>query len=118
MFLPSLARATTLGVRIKAGLAMVRTMVAIRIHTLENHGEPPDSLYEIEGKLPEGAMIDPFSDELLQYRRTPEGWLLYSVGPNLIDDDGQTGKRWDELDIVRQYPPPPVKPFNPSGNEE
>jgi hypothetical protein len=93
-------------------------MVAIRIHTLENKGEPPDSLYEIERKLPEGAMIDPFSDELLQYRRTPEGWLLYSVGPNLIDDDGQNGKRWDELDIVRQYPPPPIEPFNPSGNEE
>ena len=118
MFLPALLRATVLGERLKADFAIVRTMAAVRIHTLESKGEPPDSLYEIQSKLPDGAMIDPFSDEPLQYRRTPEGWLIYSVGPNLIDDDGQTGKRWDVLDIVRQYPPPPVKPFNPFGNEE
>ena len=118
MFLPSLSRATALGVRIKATLALTRTMVAIRIHTLQNKGEPPESLYEIEGKLPEGATIDPFSDEPLRYVRTADGWLLYSVGLNLIDDGGENGRFWDGLDIARQYPPPPVKPFTPSGDKE
>jgi hypothetical protein len=33
--------------------------------------------------------IDPYSDRPLVYRRTDDGYLLYSVGSNRVDDGGQ-----------------------------
>ena len=33
--------------------------------------------------------IDPYSGRPLIYRRTAEGYLLYSVGSNRVDDGGQ-----------------------------
>ncbi len=32
---------------------------------------------------------DPFSDEPLRVKKLPEGWMVYSVGSNLIDDGGK-----------------------------
>ncbi len=116
--LPSLSRATVLGERIKADLAALRTMVAIRLHMLKHDGQPPENLHELKARLPEGAMMDPFGDGLLRYRRTADGWLLYSVGPDLVDDGGERGKLWDKLDLVYQFPPPPIEPFEAPESEE
>ena len=38
--------------------------------------------------LPEEATIDPFNGEPLHVRKLPEGWMVYSVGSNLVDDGG------------------------------
>ena len=111
MLMPSLARATTLGERAKAALAALRTVVAIRLYMLEHYGKPPATLEDLTDILPQQAMIDPFSGNLLVYRRGDEGWTLYSVGPNLVDDGGRQGTRWDELDMVYRLPPEPIKPF-------
>jgi len=32
--------------------------------------------------------MDPYSDKPLVYKRKGEGFILYSVGPNFIDDGG------------------------------
>ena len=45
------------------------------------------------------------------YRVEGDGWVAYSVGPNLIDDGGATGARWDEKDIACRYPPEPIEPI-------
>ncbi|MGB2987268.1 MAG: hypothetical protein WBE26_15475 [Phycisphaerae bacterium] len=118
MMLPSLSRAITLSERVKADFAATRAMVAIRIYMLENDGQLPASLHEVEETLPEGALVDPFSSDLLVYRPTDDGFLLYSVGSNLVDDGGQRGERWDKLDMVYQFPPEAVKPFDPQGDKE
>ncbi len=34
------------------------------------------------------ATIDPFNGEPLHVKRLPEGWMVYSVGINLVDDGG------------------------------
>ena len=38
--------------------------------------------------LPKAATIDPFSGEPLKLKRTDDGWIIYSVGDNGVDDGG------------------------------
>jgi hypothetical protein len=38
--------------------------------------------------LPAETTIDPFNGEPMHVKRLPEGWMVYSVGTNLIDDGG------------------------------
>ncbi len=111
VMLPSLSAVSRLGERSKVSLAATRAIIAIRTHTLKNENEPPSSLHELAEKLPTNAVVDPFSGDLLVYRRTAEGWVLYSVGPNFVDDGGREGDRWLDLDIVYQCPPDPIEPF-------
>jgi hypothetical protein len=39
--------------------------------------------------LPSETTTDPFNEAPLHVKRTPEGWLVYSVGQNLRDDGGK-----------------------------
>ena len=110
--LPSLSRATLLGERTKAELATTRALVAIRLHMLANNGDRPADLEEVAKKLPDSALEDPFSGTLLKYRPEPDGWVVYSVGPDFTDDGGESGKRWEDLDMACRFPPAPVEPFD------
>ena len=38
--------------------------------------------------LPEEATIDPYNGEPLHVNKRPDGWMVYSVGNNLVDDGG------------------------------
>ena len=38
--------------------------------------------------LPEQATIDPYNGQPLHVKKLPEGWMVYSVGHNLVDDGG------------------------------
>ena len=58
------------------------------------HGRLPSTWDEVTAEgLPE-LMTDPWSrdGETLQYRRTDDGYLLYSVGPNEVDNGGSPPK--------------------------
>lgn len=116
--LPSLSRAIILGERLKTDFTATRVLIALRTYMLENDGQSPVGLDEIADILPGGSLIDPFSDESLLYRPTGDGFVLYSVGPNLTDDGGQRGERWDTLDMVYSFPPETVDPFDTRGDEE
>ena len=109
--LPSLSRAILLGERMKTEFAATRTLVALRIHMLENDGRAPASLSEVAKGLPDGAFVDPFGEGPLQYRRTDNGFALYSVGPDHVNGGGKAGKKWEEGDMVWTYPPSPIEPF-------
>ncbi|MGD2108393.1 MAG: hypothetical protein PVI86_03275 [Phycisphaerae bacterium] len=113
--LPSLSRAIELGERLKAEAAMARAVVAIRLYSIEHDGRPPPDLTVLAERLPEGVFFDPFGGRDLVYRSADESWIVYSVGPNLVDDGGQQGEQWDEFDRVRRFPPEPVEPFEREG---
>lgn len=111
VLLPSLARATTLSERLQADYALARGVVAIRRYMKLHDGKAPETLDEaIAGPVSE-SLTDPFSGEPLQYRRTADGWVLYSIGPDLEDDGGEKGQPWDQYDLVEVYPPETVEPF-------
>jgi hypothetical protein len=118
VLLPSLSRATLLGERSKANFEATRAVIAIRLHVLTHDNEPPEDLSELAESLPQGALIDPFSGDLLVYRRIGSDWILYSVGPNYVDDGGQEGERWEDLDIVWTYPPETAEPFEGEAAED
>jgi hypothetical protein len=48
------------------------------------HGQYPDSLSDLPAGA--GSFIDPFAKKTLRYLPKGEGFVLYSVGPNLQDD--------------------------------
>lgn len=65
-----------------------------------DHGSYPATLDELSlAELPR-VPNDIFSEKPLVYSRTADGFLLYSVGPNMTDDGGKSGKGADDL-VVR-----------------
>ena len=70
------------------------TLVILAITQYQKeHGQFPDSLDVLVDKgLLNEVPIDPYSDKALVYRTTNNGFTLYSVGYNFIDDGGVQGK--------------------------
>lgn len=63
-----------------------------------NHVDYPATLKELG--LPPDLLRDPFSDQPLVYRRTPEGVIVYSVGRDRADNGGIRSKKDQPGDIV------------------
>ena len=90
-----------------SGQAYVRTLRvlnAIQAHVPAGSNEVP-KLSELG--LPAEATTDPFNGEPLHVKRLPQGWLVYSVGRNLRDDDGKLD---DNSDVGVGPPIPAAKP--------
>ena len=80
---PALEAASSATNRVEASLRCLRILNAI--HAATDDGKTIDikSL-----QLPANVMIDPFNGKPLTIERTPNGWLVYSVGSNGRDDGG------------------------------
>jgi len=68
------------------GCALVA--VAAERHRLR-HGTWPALLAEIVPEFLPALPADPFDGQPLRYKRLPEGIVIYSVGPDGVDDGGQ-----------------------------
>jgi hypothetical protein len=92
-------------------LAMARVALAVEASRRQS-GAAPASLAEAASAVDWPLPQDPYSGREFRYRRTADGYLLYSVGPNRKDDDGQDGKdykhRARELMRPATAPPPPT----------
>lgn len=64
------------------------------------HAAYPDSLEAVADGLGRGIPVDPFTGEPFLYRPREDGFVLYSVGPNCVDDGGEVGAWWPAGDIV------------------
>lgn len=77
------------------------TILAIKRWKLEK-SQYPEKLEElIDGGYLVKLAMDPYSDKSLVYRRTDDGFTLYSVGYNFTDDDGTVssiGPIWGDED--------------------
>jgi hypothetical protein len=80
--------------------AMITTLAIIRFK--QSTGNYPENL---EGLVAAGYLkkipLDPFSDKPLVYKKTDGNFILYSVGLNLEDDGGQSGK--DDKGQVKKW---------------
>ncbi len=72
---------------------LARTGLALAAYR-QDHGRFPESLDALAPRYVRSVPIDPFSDTAFKYRRVDKGYLLYSVGENGKDDNGQS--RWDD----------------------
>jgi hypothetical protein len=85
--LPSLTRAAELSYRNKAEYEATETVLALRRYRLDK-GQYPDRLEDLLGGYLERPPMDPYSAGPLVYRRTGDGFTLYSVAANYTDDGG------------------------------
>jgi len=90
--LPAFDRISDLGYRSKTLHEATVTILALKLWRLEK-GEYPANLDELiaAGFLKELPM-DPYSNKPLIYRKTNDDFILYTVGSNFTDDEGQSGK--------------------------
>lgn len=93
-----------------ARLRLFRCHLALREYWL-THAAYPENLSELTPHILADLPPDPFSGNNFIYHRLPEGYQLYSVGPNGIDDDGRPllsgGAGVPAGDIVLEVEPEP-----------
>jgi hypothetical protein len=100
---PFYAGAAEKVVRNEAQRSLRRTLFALLSYR-QREGHFPATLALLSPPAP----ADPYIHQPLHYRRTAKGFLLYSVGSNLIDDGGNAKPaKKGELppDIVTAFPP-------------
>jgi len=101
-YLPAASMAIVAETRAIARARLARTGFALAVWERE-HGAYPESLAElVPGVLP-ALPIDPWSGSMLHYRRTADGFVLYSLDDNMLDDGGMPMDRErgrDHADLV------------------
>jgi hypothetical protein len=106
--LPSVEAAHQAVKRTQALIRCLRVLSALQSRaTAGSKGVP--QLQELG--LPVAANLDPFSGGLLLVKKTAQGWLVYSVGPNLKDDGGKIEDQTDG--DIGLGPPPAAKANEP-----
>ncbi len=78
--------------RLKTARSGLLTVVAVLLYQKEKGGCPIDLNKLVSNGYLKNLPMDPYSDRPLIYRKTDEGFTLYSVGPNFEDDGGQFAK--------------------------
>ena len=85
LLLPALQAAYSANARDLAVLRSLRIFNALTQYR-DEHGHEASRLADLS--LPKEATIDPFSGEPLKVKHTDEGWIIYSVMQNGVDDGG------------------------------
>lgn len=101
-YLPGVARTYLQEARIDARLGAAETGIANRIYR-QKHGKFADSLNQLTPEILPALPLDPFTGKDYIYRKTDKGFIVYSIGDNLKDDNGisQKEKGWKgDFDIV------------------
>jgi len=81
-----------------AALRATTILAALELYRV-GHGGYPEALADLVPGCLARLPLDPYSDEPFCYRRDGEGYLLYSVGPNLTDDGGVPPVERDDLPV-------------------
>lgn len=96
---PAFARAHVAMAVGDAETLICATAAAIERHRAV-HGILPDLLDELVGVYIHSVPEDPFDLQPLRYRKEADGYVLYSVGPDCVDDGGIQGATFSEGDLV------------------
>ncbi len=67
--------------------ANAQQAIALRLYRMK-HGEYPDTLEALAPEFLDKLPVDPFSGKTYVYRKEGAGFIVYSLGPNMIDDGG------------------------------
>jgi len=98
--MPASARVSDITYRGKMGHQSTLTVLALKRWRLEK-GTYPQTLDElVAGGFLKELPMDPYSDKPLVYKKTDDNFILYSLGPNFKDDNGEVAmehgrpRRW------------------------
>jgi len=84
--------------RLEATRRATPILIALRRHK-EKTGTWPESLEQIEPKLPEQMLTDPQNNGPFVYKRDVDSFVFYSKGPNVIDEGGSYSGSADDWPI-------------------
>ncbi len=101
LLIPALDAARPPAERTRAMSRCLRVLNALQARSV-NGNELVPKLNELG--LPHEATIDPFNGEPLHLKKLPEGWIVYSVGPDLKDDGGILDGKIDGITDVGAGP--------------
>jgi hypothetical protein len=76
----------------RASIRVLRLLNALQTRVGADAGQP-SKLPDLG--LPSDVITDPFDGQPLRVKKLPQGWLIYSVGPNGIDDGGVLDNKTD-----------------------
>ncbi len=103
MLVPAFSRAQTRRDQAIAELNQFQIALMLNVYRQE-YGGYPRTLDELAEAVDWEPPDDIFSGEPFLYRREGEGYVLWSLGPDLDDDGGhghrEEGRSWDDSDIV------------------
>lgn len=89
LFVPASSRVAEIAYRGKMQHESTLAVLALKRWRLER-GTYPQTLDElIAGGLLKELPMDPYSDKPLVYKKTDDSFILYSLGPNFKDDNGE-----------------------------
>jgi hypothetical protein len=88
MLVPALSRAYEEQLKMFARVRAARAGIAVERFRLAN-GRLPDSLDELPPKWLDTVPTDPFDDKPIRYKKLTQGFVTYSIGPDLKDDGGK-----------------------------
>jgi tetratricopeptide (TPR) repeat protein len=90
---PAVTRVSELSYRARAQIEALITTIAVMRYR-RAHGDYPESLDRLlEADLLKKLPMDPYSAKPLVYKRTADGFVLYSLGAD-FDDDGGLHSNW------------------------
>ena len=89
ILMPASTRVSEIMYRGKMGHESTLTVLALKRWRLEKDAYPQTLGELIAGGFLKELPLDPYSDKPLVYRKTDDDFILYSVGPNFKDDQGQ-----------------------------
>jgi hypothetical protein len=96
---PSVKLSLQTAAEIDAGDACARAAVAMTRYRLE-HGNYPQRLDELVPKFIDTVPTDPFDGHPLRLAIKDNRWIIYSVGPSLVDHGGVEQKNRDKGDLI------------------
>ncbi len=86
---PALMKVCEISYRNRADVEATALVLAVLRYEKDKGGYPKSLAAVVDAGFLEDVPIDPFSGETLVYRKTEDGFILYSVGTNFTDDGGQ-----------------------------
>ena len=88
------------GAQHTAHLRSVIVGLALERHRASHNDRLPQRLQELVPELLTEVPLDPFDGNPLRYKRLPKGYVVYSVGPDGHDNDGQEKKTLSNLQKI------------------
>jgi hypothetical protein len=80
------------------------TALAVERHHARHPGAYPEHLKDIPDELLPVPPVDFMDAQTLRYRREKEGYIVYSVGPDLVDDQGNGMRQYDPASVTSRQP--------------
>lgn len=91
MLLPALGKATQRDGEHAARIRTTQTAIAIERFRRAHGGNIPSTLGELVPEFLPAAPVDPFDGQPLRFKHLTNGYVVYSIGPDLRDDGGAEG---------------------------